>query len=72
MASLFVYMNGYEVGEYIQHRGGAQEFIYSDSWQCADYSILVSLERRSFAYFSFAVERKVGRQTGETTPFQLP
>jgi serine/threonine-protein kinase HipA len=32
MASLFVYMNGYEVGEYIQHKSGAQEFIYSDSW----------------------------------------
>ncbi len=32
MASLFVYMNGYEVGEYIQRRSGAQEFIYIDSW----------------------------------------
>ena len=32
MASLFAYMNGYEVGEYIQRRNGAQEFIYSDSW----------------------------------------
>lgn len=32
MAALFVYMNGLEVGEYIQHRGGAQEFIYSDAW----------------------------------------
>ena len=32
MASLFVYMNGNEVGEYIQHKSGAQEFIYSDSW----------------------------------------
>lgn len=32
MASLFIYMNGYEVGEYIQRRSGAQEFIYSDSW----------------------------------------
>ncbi len=32
MASLFIYMNGYEVGEYIQRRNGAQEFIYSDSW----------------------------------------
>ena len=32
MASLFLYMNGYEVGEYIQHRSGAQEFIYCDSW----------------------------------------
>ena len=32
MASLFIYMNGYEVGEYIQRRGGAQEFLYCDSW----------------------------------------
>lgn len=32
MASLFIYMNGYEVGEYIQRSSGAQEFIYSDSW----------------------------------------
>jgi len=32
MASLFIYMNGYEVGEYIQRRNGAQEFFYSDSW----------------------------------------
>lgn len=32
MASLFVYMNGYEVGEYIQYKSGAQEFIYSDAW----------------------------------------
>ncbi len=32
MASLFIYMNGYEVGEYIQRRSGAQEFTYCDSW----------------------------------------
>ena len=32
MASLFIYMNGYEVGEYIQRRSGAQEFIYNNSW----------------------------------------
>ena len=32
MASLFTYMNGYEVGEYIQRRNGAQEFIYSENW----------------------------------------
>lgn len=25
-------MNGYEVGEYIQRRNGAQEFIYSENW----------------------------------------
>ena len=32
MSTLFVYMNGYEVGEYRQQRSGAQEFSYSDSW----------------------------------------
>jgi len=32
MTSLFVYMNGYEVGEYIHYRSGAEEFIYSDAW----------------------------------------
>jgi serine/threonine-protein kinase HipA len=32
MASLYVYMNGYETGEYVQRRSGAQEFNYSDSW----------------------------------------
>jgi len=32
VASLFIYMNGYEVGEYIQRRSGAQEFIYHDFW----------------------------------------
>lgn len=43
MASLFVYMNGYEVGEYIQRRGGEQEFIYSDSWLDRGAAIPVSL-----------------------------
>jgi len=43
MASLFVYMNGYEVGEYIQRRGGEQEFIYSDSWLDKGAAIPVSL-----------------------------
>lgn len=32
MPSLFIYMNGFEVGEYSQHRSGAQEFIYCNSW----------------------------------------
>ncbi|MDH5694532.1 MAG: HipA domain-containing protein, partial [Gammaproteobacteria bacterium] len=32
MASLYVYMNGYEVGEYSQPKNGPQTFIYSDSW----------------------------------------
>ncbi len=44
MASLFVYMNGYEVGEYIQHKSGMQEFIYSDSWlEHKDLAIPLSL-----------------------------
>jgi serine/threonine-protein kinase HipA len=36
-------MNGYEVGEYIQRRSGAQEFIYSDSWLERSGSIPISL-----------------------------
>ena len=32
MTTLYVYMNGFEVGEYIQYRSGVQEFIYSESW----------------------------------------
>ncbi len=32
MTSLFIYMNGYEVGEYIRRRSGAYELIYNDSW----------------------------------------
>jgi len=43
MASLYVFMNGHAVGEYIQHRSGAQEFVYSDSWQNAEYAIPISL-----------------------------
>ncbi len=43
MASLFIYMNGYEVGEYIQRRSGAQEFIYSDAWLAHRAAIPVSL-----------------------------
>jgi HipA-like protein len=43
MASLFVFMNGHEVGEYIQHRSGAQAFMYNDSWQNAEYAIPISL-----------------------------
>ena len=43
MASLFVFMNGHEVGEYIQHRSGAQEFVYNESWQMATYAIPISL-----------------------------
>ncbi|VAW69342.1 Toxin HigB / Protein kinase domain of HipA [hydrothermal vent metagenome] len=43
MASLYVFMNGHEVGEYIQRPGGAQEFVYRDSWQNAEYAIPVSL-----------------------------
>ncbi len=43
MASLFVYMNGYEVGEYIQRRGGAQEFFYCDAWLEQKGAIPISL-----------------------------
>jgi len=43
MASLFVYMNGYEVGEYIQRSNGAQEFVYSDSWLERKTAIPISL-----------------------------
>lgn len=43
MASLFVYMNGYEVGEYTQEKNGAQHFIYSDSWLAQKGSVPLSL-----------------------------
>jgi serine/threonine-protein kinase HipA len=43
MASLVVYMNGYQVGEYIQHRNGVQEFVYSDAWLDNRAAIPVSL-----------------------------
>lgn len=43
MASLYVYMNGYEVGEYIQRRSGAQEFVYCGSWLDRKAAIPVSL-----------------------------
>lgn len=43
MASLFVYMNGYEVGEYAQEKNGAQYFIYSDSWLAQRSAIPLSL-----------------------------
>jgi len=31
-SSLFIYMNGHEVGEYIRRSGGVHELVYSDSW----------------------------------------
>ncbi len=31
-SSLFIYMNGHEVGEYIWRRGGVHELVYNDSW----------------------------------------
>ena len=43
MASLFVYMNGYEVGEYIQEKNGAQHFVYSDSWLAQNAAVPLSL-----------------------------
>lgn len=45
MASLYVYMNGFEVGEYINRSSGAQEFIYNDRWleQAAAIPLSLSL-----------------------------
>ncbi len=43
MASLFVYMNGYEVGEYTQEKNGAQHFVYSDSWLAQNAAVPLSL-----------------------------
>jgi len=43
MADLFVFMNGHDVGRYIQHRSGAQEFVYNNLWQNAEYAIPISL-----------------------------
>lgn len=31
-SSLFIYMNGHEVGEYIRRSGGVHELVYNDSW----------------------------------------
>jgi serine/threonine-protein kinase HipA len=43
MATLYVYMNGNEVGEYVKSRSGAQEFIYADSWMENEYAVPISL-----------------------------
>ncbi|MFV2060561.1 MAG: type II toxin-antitoxin system HipA family toxin [Gammaproteobacteria bacterium] len=43
MASLYLYMNGHEVGEYIQRSNGAQEFMYSDSWLERNTAVPLSL-----------------------------
>lgn len=43
MAALFIYMNGYEVGQYIQHRSGSQELIYSDDWLSRRGAVPLSL-----------------------------
>ena len=43
MTSLFVYMNGIEVGEYIQRSSGAQEFNYFDTWMSRRGAVPVSL-----------------------------
>jgi len=43
MTSLFIYMNGYEVGEYMQHNSGAQEFRYCNSWYEHKNAIPLSL-----------------------------
>lgn len=56
MASLYLYMNGYEVGEYIQKRSGAQEFNYADSW----------LERRGAIPISLSLPLTDRSHKGET------
>ncbi len=43
MASLYLYMNGYEIGEYVQWSSGAQEFNYVDSWLERRDAIPISL-----------------------------
>ncbi len=43
MPTLYVYMNGHEVGEYIQRRSGAQEFNYFDVWLESENAIPISL-----------------------------
>ena len=43
MATLYVYMNGREVGEYTQARSGEQVFSYADSWLGNSSAIPVSL-----------------------------
>jgi len=43
MATLFVYMNGYEVAEYIQYKNGAQALVYSDSWLARKAAVPLSL-----------------------------
>ncbi len=55
MASLFVYMNSYEVSEYIQHRSGAQEFVCCDSW----------IERKGAVPLSLSLPLTVRTHKGE-------
>jgi len=43
MATLYVYMNGSEVGEYTQARNGEQQFSYADTWLANSKAIPVSL-----------------------------
>lgn len=43
MAELYVYMNGYAVGSYIQRRGGNQEFHYHDAWLDEPQAVPLSL-----------------------------
>lgn len=43
MATLYVYMNSKEVGEYVQAKSGAQEFIYADIWLANRNAVPVSL-----------------------------
>lgn len=43
MSTLYVYMNGRKVGEYIQHKRGVQAFVYADSWLSLAGSMPLSL-----------------------------
>lgn len=43
MPKLYIYMNGYEVGEYIQSGSGAQEFSYFDTWLERSNAIPISI-----------------------------
>ena len=42
-SSLFIYMNGHEVGEYIRRSGGVHELVYNDSWLELSGSLPLSL-----------------------------
>ncbi len=43
VSSLFIYMNGHEVGEYIRRSGGVHELVYNDSWLALRGALPLSL-----------------------------